>query len=116
MERSLLTESRDALKHSSRTRGIPGLPPLPPAAEEPSELYKMVLKHSEYPPIMKHQSWTLASPYKEEKHHRAPSESIANNYTPTVSDLKLKDLSKRKSRCECLRLFMMADVFSARMN
>ncbi|XP_062507706.1 dynein axonemal heavy chain 3-like [Corticium candelabrum] len=98
MDRLMLTESRHALKHSSKSSGIPGLPPLPPAAEEPSELYKMVLRHSEYPPIMKHQSWTRAAPYKEEKHHRTPSESIANNYTPTVNDLKLKDLSKRKSR------------------
>ncbi|XP_065826535.1 dynein axonemal heavy chain 3-like isoform X2 [Oscarella lobularis] len=92
MNRSLVSESRDALQHSSKTRGLPGLPPLPPATEEPSRLYQIVLKHSEYPPIIKHQSWTKASPYKEERHHRSPSESIANNYAPLVSDLKLRDL------------------------
>ncbi len=55
---------------------------------------QIVLKHSEHPPLMKGTSWTLAAPYKEQKHHRTPSESIANNYTPSASDLKLKDLSK----------------------
>lgn len=43
---------------------------------------------------MKGTSWTLAAPFKEEKFHRTPSESIANNYTPSASDLKLKDLPK----------------------
>lgn len=43
---------------------------------------------------MKGTSWTLASPFKEQKYHRSPSESIANNYTPSASDLKLKDLPK----------------------
>jgi len=43
---------------------------------------------------MKGTSWTLAAPFKEQKYHRTPSESIANNYTPSASDLKLKDLPK----------------------
>ena len=56
----------------------------------------MVLRNSEHPPIMKSTSWTLAAPFKEQKYHRMPSESIANNYTPSASDLKLKELSKHK--------------------
>ena len=57
---------------------------------------QIVLRHSEHPPIMKGTSWTLAAPFKEQKYHRTPSESIANNYTPTASDLKLKELPKLK--------------------
>jgi len=45
---------------------------------------------------MKGTSWTQAAPFKEQKYHRTPSESIANNYTPTASDLKLKDLPKTR--------------------
>ena len=51
---------------------------------------------------MKLSSWTRAAPFKEERHHRSPSESIANNYTPTASNLKLKNLRKRKSLCKIL--------------
>ncbi|XP_074647644.1 dynein axonemal heavy chain 3-like [Tubulanus polymorphus] len=82
----------------SRSKGLPGLPPLPKTSEneEPSELYQLVLRHSEHPPIMKGTSWTLAAPFKEQKYHRTPSESIANNYTPSANDLKLKDISKMK--------------------
>ena len=65
-----------------------------------------MLRNSEHPPIMKGTSWTLAAPFKEQKYHRTPSESIANNYTPSASDLKLKDLPKitrgrTKSKCTC---------------
>ena len=56
--------------------------------------FQIVLRNSEHPPIMKGTSWTLAAPFKEQKYHRTPSESIANNYTPSASDLKLKDLPK----------------------
>lgn len=57
-------------------------------------LLQIVLRNSEHPPIMKGTSWTLAAPFKEQKYHRTPSESIANNYTPSASDLKMKDLPK----------------------
>ena len=51
---------------------------------------------------MKGTSWTLAAPFKEERHHRTPSESIANNYTPSASDLKMKDLPKmQRSQTKC---------------
>ena len=57
-----------------------------------------VLKQSEHPPIMNSASWTLAAPFKEQRYHRSPSESIANNYTPTVQDLKIKDLVRQTKR------------------
>lgn len=78
----------------SQTRGLPGLPPLPPSHEKPSELYQIVLRHSEHPPIMKDPSWTQAAPFKETAYARTPSESIANNYTPSASSLKMKNLAK----------------------
>ncbi|XP_033740540.1 dynein heavy chain 3, axonemal-like isoform X1 [Pecten maximus] len=92
MERAKYVET--PVQSCSKTRGLPGLPPLPSTMKEPSDLYKIVLRNSEHPPIMKGTSWTLAAPYKEQKYHRTPSESIANNYTPTASDLKLRDLPK----------------------
>uniref|UniRef100_A0A8C8RBN6 Dynein heavy chain 3, axonemal n=1 Tax=Pelusios castaneus TaxID=367368 RepID=A0A8C8RBN6_9SAUR len=82
----------------SHSKGIPELPPLPAATTtEPSELYQLVLKNSYYPPLMQRVSWTLAVPFKEQRHYRSPSDSIANNYTRTARDLKLKDLHKMVS-------------------
>lgn len=52
------------------------------------------MSHSFYPPLMQRTSWTLAAPFKEQQHHRGPSDSIANNYSLTAQDLKLKDLLK----------------------
>nr|XP_006820578.1 PREDICTED: dynein heavy chain 3, axonemal-like [Saccoglossus kowalevskii] len=91
MDRARFVET--PIKSCSQTRGLPGLPPLPSTlTEEPSDLYQIVLRNSEHPPIMKGTSWTLAAPFKEQKYHRTPSESIANNYTPTASDLKIRSL------------------------
>ncbi|PNI91683.1 DNAH3 isoform 2 [Pan troglodytes] len=55
---------------------------------------KTVMSHSFYPPLMQRTSWTLAAPFKEQHHHRGPSDSIANNYSLMAQDLKLKDLLK----------------------
>ncbi|KAK6187847.1 hypothetical protein SNE40_005782 [Patella caerulea] len=82
------------LQSCSKSRGLPGLPALPSTVKEPSDLYQIVLRNSQHPPLMKGTSWTLAAPFKEEKYHRTPSESIANNYTPSANSLKLKDLPK----------------------
>lgn len=63
-----------------------------------------MLRNSEHPPLMKGTSWTLAAPFKEQKHDRTPSESIANVYTPTAMNLKMKNISKMqkpKSKCKC---------------
>ena len=57
-------------------------------------LWQIVLRHSEHPPIMKDPSWTQAAPFKETAYARTPSESIANNYTPSASSLKMKNLAK----------------------
>lgn len=53
-----------------------------------------VMSHSFYPPLMQRTSWTLAVPFKEQDHHRGPSDSIGNNYSLTARDMKLKDLVK----------------------
>ena len=58
---------------------------------------QIVLRHSEHPPIMKDPSWTRAAPFKETAFARTPSESIANNYTPSASNLKMKNLSKMQN-------------------
>ncbi|XP_066239555.1 dynein axonemal heavy chain 3 [Saccopteryx leptura] len=86
----------DSIHHMSHPKvQPPELPPLPASANaEPSEIYKTVLVHSAYPPLMQRTSWTLAAPFKEQHHHRGPSDSIANNYSVTAQDLKLKDLWK----------------------
>ncbi|MGH0140104.1 UNVERIFIED_CONTAM: hypothetical protein FKN15_000554, partial [Acipenser sinensis] len=55
----------------------------------------IVLRNSHLPPILQSTSWTLAVPFKEQRHHRSPSESIGNNYTPSASNLKIKDLQKK---------------------
>uniref|UniRef100_A0A8B9NTX8 Uncharacterized protein n=1 Tax=Apteryx owenii TaxID=8824 RepID=A0A8B9NTX8_APTOW len=82
----------------SHSKGIPELPPLPASASAvPSELYQLVLKNSYYPPLMQQVSWTLAVPFKEQRYYRSPSDSIANNYTLTARDLKLKNVHKVES-------------------
>nr|XP_014349786.1 PREDICTED: dynein heavy chain 3, axonemal [Latimeria chalumnae] len=92
-----LEKSRvDSIHNMSHTKELPGLPSLPGTAkDDPSELYRIILKHSFYPPIMQNPSWTLAVPFKEQRYHRSPSDSIANNYTPTACNLKLKDIQKK---------------------
>ncbi|XP_069036810.1 dynein axonemal heavy chain 3 isoform X1 [Lepisosteus oculatus] len=86
----------DSIHNMSHSRGLPGLPPLPVSSPaEPSELYQIVLRHSHHPPILQNTSWTLAVPFKEQWHHRTPSESIGSNYTPTACHLKIRKLHKR---------------------
>ncbi|KAJ7400487.1 hypothetical protein BTVI_105082 [Pitangus sulphuratus] len=46
---------------------------------------------------MQQSSLTLAAPFKEQNYYRSPSDSIANNYTLTARDLKMKNVSKVKS-------------------
>eukprot|EP00794_Sanderia_malayensis_P008808 gene8808-9750_t len=92
----------DPIYNCSKTKGLPGLPPLPTAhKDDPSDLYRIVMKHSEHPPIMRPSSWTHAVPFKETAHHRTPSESIANNYTPSASNLKIRNLCRmRLTKCK----------------
>ncbi|XP_060028831.1 dynein axonemal heavy chain 3 isoform X1 [Erinaceus europaeus] len=85
----------DSIHHMSQCQAQPELPPLPASAnEQPSELYQTVMLHSIYPPLMQRTSWTLAAPFKEQQHHRGPSDSIGNNYSLKAQNLKLKDLQK----------------------
>ena len=58
-----------------------------------------ILQNLEHPPLLKDASWTLAAPKKEERFHRSPSESIANNFSPAASNLKMRQLTRRKSSC-----------------
>ncbi|CAI5792110.1 dynein heavy chain 3, axonemal [Podarcis lilfordi] len=88
-------EQNDSIYNMSHAKQIPELPPLPGlAAEDPSELYQMIQNSSFYPSLMQRASWTLAAPFKEQCHFRSPSNSIANNYTLTAQNLKMKDLRK----------------------
>uniref|UniRef100_A0A7M4FUM3 Dynein axonemal heavy chain 3 n=1 Tax=Crocodylus porosus TaxID=8502 RepID=A0A7M4FUM3_CROPO len=92
------SSQNDSVYNMSHSKGIPELPPLPPSVSSgPSELYQLVLKNSRYPPLMQRVSWTLAVPFKEQRYHRSPSDSIANNYTLTSRDLKLSGLHKMVS-------------------
>ncbi|XP_047390171.1 dynein axonemal heavy chain 3 isoform X4 [Sciurus carolinensis] len=85
----------DSIHHMSHSQARPELPPLPASAnEEPSELFQTVMSHSFHPPLMQRISWTVAVPFKEQNHHRGPSDSIANNYSLMAQDLKMKDLLK----------------------
>ncbi|XP_062414629.1 dynein axonemal heavy chain 3-like [Pungitius pungitius] len=49
-------------------------------------------KHRHHPPILQDNSQTLAAPFKELSHHRTPSESIGNNYSPRAQGLKINKL------------------------
>uniref|UniRef100_A0A672RW76 Uncharacterized protein n=1 Tax=Sinocyclocheilus grahami TaxID=75366 RepID=A0A672RW76_SINGR len=75
---------------------LPRLPPLP-ASQKPSDLYEVCihLYNSQYPPLLQNHSRTLAVPYKELRHHRSPSESIGNNYSPRGQNLKIQHLQRR---------------------
>ncbi|XP_021267492.1 dynein heavy chain 3, axonemal isoform X1 [Numida meleagris] len=89
---------KDSACSRSRAEPLPEVPPPPAAASAaPSELRELVLKSRCYPRLMQEASWTLAAPFKEQSYHRSPSDSIANNYTPTAQDLKLKNLHILKS-------------------
>ncbi|KAL0984291.1 hypothetical protein UPYG_G00139540 [Umbra pygmaea] len=87
----------DSTLHMNHASRIPALPPQPQVtSEEPSEPYKMFFRDSLHPPILQNSSWTLAVPYKEQRHYRTPSESIGNNYSPQACDLKIRNLQKRR--------------------
>ncbi|CAJ1083860.1 dynein axonemal heavy chain 3 [Xyrichtys novacula] len=65
----------DSIFNMSQSRGFSVPPPLPLSFnEEPSDLYKIVSRHSHYPPILQTKSRTLAVPFKEQRHHRSPSD------------------------------------------
>jgi hypothetical protein len=51
-----------------------------------------------YPPLLKRVSWTLCAPFKEERYHRAVSDSIANNYSPRAAHLSVGTVAKAPIR------------------
>uniref|UniRef100_A0A663N975 Dynein axonemal heavy chain 3 n=1 Tax=Athene cunicularia TaxID=194338 RepID=A0A663N975_ATHCN len=68
-----------------------------PWNEQREEIYYKSCISGCYPPLMQQASWTLAAPFKEQSYYRSPSDSIANNYTLTARNLKLKNVHKLKS-------------------
>jgi dynein heavy chain len=70
------------------------LPAWPDDFQEASDLYTLVMNNSDYPPLLQSRSWSLAVPFKEQRLYHTPSESIANNYTPSASNLKIRYLPK----------------------
>uniref|UniRef100_A0A3P9MWQ0 Dynein heavy chain linker domain-containing protein n=1 Tax=Poecilia reticulata TaxID=8081 RepID=A0A3P9MWQ0_POERE len=72
-------------------------PPLPEkCAADPSDIYQVVQRHSNYPPIIQTNTFRVSVPFKEQRHHRAPSESIGNNYSPKAQDLKIDKLTRQR--------------------
>ncbi|XP_041823134.1 dynein heavy chain 3, axonemal [Melanotaenia boesemani] len=86
----------DFMSNMSQNRRFPFPPALPLTSNEPSKLYQTVLRHSNYPPLLQANSWTLGAPFKELHHHRTPSESIGNNYSPHAQHLKINQLQHRQ--------------------
>ncbi|KAM4725109.1 LOW QUALITY PROTEIN: dynein axonemal heavy chain 3-like [Anableps anableps] len=72
----------------------PALPEM--CVAEPSDIYQVVLRHKHYPPIIQTNTCVLAVPFKEQRHHRTPSESIGNNFSPRAQDLKMNNLHHRQ--------------------
>ncbi|XP_035261919.1 dynein heavy chain 3, axonemal [Anguilla anguilla] len=100
METSLSSRPRElqmedsSIPKSSHVRRLPKFPES--ATEDPSQLYQVVLQHNQHPPIIYNTSWTLAVPFKEQRHHRTPSESIGNNYSLQARHLKVQSLQRRQ--------------------
>ncbi|KAG5443966.1 Dynein heavy chain 3, axonemal [Clonorchis sinensis] len=76
----------------SSTKTLPVLPPVV-KPEAPSSLYAMVTRNATHPPLMNPFSLTQASPFKEQKHWRPPSQSIGNNFSPAAADISLNKLA-----------------------
>ena len=64
---------------------------------------------------MKRTSRTKAAPYKETPHHRSPSESIANNYSPAAQDLKIKELSRCNVDARAYPVSMIQDFMPKKL-
>ncbi|XP_047461369.1 dynein axonemal heavy chain 3 [Mugil cephalus] len=85
----------DSIFNMSERREYSFPPPLP-SGVEPSELYQIISRHSQYPPILHAYSRMQAVPFKEQRHNRAPTESIGNNYSPRAQNLKMINLKQRQ--------------------
>ncbi|THD19780.1 Dynein heavy chain axonemal [Fasciola hepatica] len=77
----------------SSTKTLPALPPVV-KPEAPSSLYVMVSRNAKHPPLMNPFTLTKASPFKEQKHWRPPSQSIGNNFSPAAVDIQLDMLAR----------------------
>ena len=97
---ALATEQKQKSKFSPAAAHVSGHPPLDMAEllhreQQLAELESYEEDQQHYPPLLKRFSWTMAAPFKEERYHRAVSDSIANNYSPRASQLNLANISKR---------------------
>lgn len=63
------------------------------SSPQQSDLYALVVSKNQYPQLMQAKSWNLAVPFVEQRFSHTPSESIANNFTPTANKLKIRHLS-----------------------
>ncbi|XP_008419893.1 dynein heavy chain 3, axonemal isoform X1 [Poecilia reticulata] len=87
----------DSLYNLGQAIDHPFPPPLPEkCAADPSDIYQVVQRHSNYPPIIQTNTFRVSVPFKEQRHHRAPSESIGNNYSPKAQDLKIDKLTRQR--------------------
>ena len=62
----------------------------------PFDSMKVVLHHNTHPPLVQSDSWTVAVPFKEQKHVRTAVESIANNFSPQAQRLDIRKLPQAK--------------------
>ncbi|EUB58894.1 Dynein heavy chain 3, axonemal [Echinococcus granulosus] len=76
---------------SSFTKYLPSLP-LPAKPEAPSSLFAIVNKNADHPPLIAQFTLTRAAPFKDQKFHRPPSQSIGSNYSPAAAKLQLDRL------------------------
>lgn len=54
----------------------------------------MVTRNATHPPLMNSFTLTKASPFKEQKYWRSPSQSIGNNFSPNAANLSMQSLAK----------------------
>ncbi|CAH8646697.1 unnamed protein product [Heterobilharzia americana] len=63
----------------------------------------MVTRNALHPPLMNAFSLTQASPFKEQKYWRSPSQSIGNNFSPNAANLSILTLAKCGSLSKSVR-------------
>lgn len=90
-----LTKNQEQDEQNFSSTYVREIQPWPKDFDKPSQLYQLVSTHSQYPPLMQTRSWNLAVPFIEQRFSHTPSESIANNYTPTANNLQIRYLNKR---------------------
>ncbi|KAL5104808.1 hypothetical protein TcWFU_000288 [Taenia crassiceps] len=65
-----------------------------------SRLRPIVNKNADHPPLIAQFTLTRAAPFKDQKFHRPPSQSIGSNYSPGAARLQLNRLPPRSQLSE----------------